>query len=98
MGNGGEPVGKPEKCGYLGGRRDLKAWNIREEWATDRGRRKGLCKTRFVAQREGGKRRKNIVFLPAPAATVVDTCGTCPRQSWGLGASRRHSYDESRGM
>ena len=32
--------------------RDLKAWNIREEWVTDRERWKGLCKTRYLAQGE----------------------------------------------
>ena len=30
-------------------RRDLKAWNIREEWATNRERWKGLCSTRYPA-------------------------------------------------
>ena len=37
-------------------RRDLKAWNIREEWATDREQWKGLCKTCYPAQGDGGKR------------------------------------------
>ena len=35
-------------------RRDLKAWNIREEWATDRERWKGLCKT-HTAHGDGAK-------------------------------------------
>ena len=37
-------------------RRELKAWNIREEWATDRERWKGLCKTRYPAQGDDGER------------------------------------------
>ena len=37
-------------------RRDLKAWKIKEEWATDRERWKSLCKTRYPAQRDGGER------------------------------------------
>ena len=37
-------------------RKDLKAWNIREEWATDRERWKGLCKTRYPEQGDGGER------------------------------------------
>ena len=37
-------------------RRDLKAWSIREEWATDRERWKGLCKTRHPAQGDGSER------------------------------------------
>ena len=37
-------------------RRRLEAWSIREEWATDREREKGLCKTRYPAQGDGGER------------------------------------------
>ena len=37
-------------------RRDLKAWNIKEEWATDRERWKGLFKTRYHEQGHGGER------------------------------------------
>ena len=37
-------------------RRDMKAWSIREEWATDRERWKVLCKTRYPAQGDGGER------------------------------------------
>ena len=37
-------------------RRDLNDRNIREEWATDRERWKGLCKTRYPAQGDGGER------------------------------------------
>ena len=36
----------------------MKAWNIREEWATDRERWKGLFKTRYSAQRDGGEGEK----------------------------------------
>ena len=37
-------------------RRDLKAWNIKEEWVTGRERWKGLCKTRYPEQGDGGER------------------------------------------
>ena len=37
-------------------RRDLKVWNIREEWATDSERWKGLCETRSHTQGDGGER------------------------------------------
>ena len=112
MGNGSEPVGRPEKLGDIGrearvvsiamvmrrrrlewfghmqrrneteniravtemkmegkhprgrrklrwkdtARRDLKAWNIKEEWATDRERWKGLCKNGYPAQGDVGER------------------------------------------
>ena len=36
--------------------RDLKAWKIKEEWATDREKWKGLCKTRYPEQGDGGER------------------------------------------
>ena len=40
------PRGRPTKLRWKETvRRDLKAWNIREEWATDRERWKSLCKT-----------------------------------------------------
>ena len=37
-------------------RRDLKARNIKEEWATDRKRWKGLCKTSYPEQGDRGER------------------------------------------
>ena len=37
-------------------RRGAKAWNTEEEWATDRDRWKGICKTRYPAQGNGGER------------------------------------------
>ena len=37
-------------------RRDLKAWSIREEWATDRERWNSMCKNRYPAQGDGGER------------------------------------------
>ena len=38
-------------------RRDMKAWSIREEWATDRERWKSLCNTRYYpAQGDGDER------------------------------------------
>ena len=48
-------------------RRDLKAWNIREEWATDRDRWKGHCKTRYPAQGDGGERGASH----SPSATLT---------------------------
>ena len=36
-------------------RKDLRALNIKEEWATDRERWKGLCKTRYPEQGDGGE-------------------------------------------
>ena len=37
-------------------RGDMKAWNIKDEWATDREKRKVLCKTRYPEQGDGGER------------------------------------------
>ena len=39
----------------------MKAWSIKEEWATDREKWKCLCKTRYGAQGDGGERRENII-------------------------------------
>ncbi len=39
-------------------RRDLKAWIIREEWATDRERWKGLCKTCYPHKETSTKGEK----------------------------------------
>ena len=33
-----------------------KAWKIREEWATDREKWKGICNTRYPAHGDGGER------------------------------------------
>ncbi len=49
---GKPPRGRPKLRWKDTVRRDLKAWNIREEWATDRERWEGLCKTRYPAQRK----------------------------------------------
>ena len=51
---GKRPRGRPTWNGTV--RRDLKAWNIKEEWTTDRERWKGLCKTRYPEQEDGGER------------------------------------------
>ena len=48
--------GRPKLRWYDSVRRDLKAWNIKGEWATDRERWKGLCKTRYAEQVDGGER------------------------------------------
>ena len=53
---GKRPRGRPKLRWKDTARRDLKAWNIREEWATDRERWKVLCKTHYPAQRDGGER------------------------------------------
>ena len=52
---GKRPRGRPKLRWKDTGWGDLKAWNIREEWATDRERGKGLCKTRYTAQGDGGE-------------------------------------------
>ena len=46
------PRGRPKLWWKDTVRRELKAWNIREEWATDRERWNGLC---YPAQRDGGE-------------------------------------------
>ena len=53
---GMRPRGRPKLRRKDTVRRDIKVWNIREEWATDRERWKGLCKTRYLAQGDGGER------------------------------------------
>ena len=37
-------------------KRDMKAWNIKEEWATDRDKWRSVCNTRYTAQGDGGER------------------------------------------
>ena len=37
-------------------KRDMKAWSIKEEWATDREKWRSLCKTSYPAQGDGGER------------------------------------------
>ena len=53
---GKRPRGRPKLTWKVTVRRDMKAWSIREEWATDRERWKSLCKTRYPAQGDGGER------------------------------------------
>ena len=50
---GKRPRGRPRLPWKDTVRRDLKAWNIREEWATDSERWKGLGKTRYPAKGDG---------------------------------------------
>ena len=50
------PRGRPKLRWKDTVRRDLKAWNIREDWVTDREIGKGLCKTRYPTQGDGGER------------------------------------------
>ena len=47
--DGKRPRGRPKLRWKDTVRRDLKAWNIREEWVTDRERWKCLCKTCYPA-------------------------------------------------
>ena len=53
---GKRPRGRPKLRWYDTVRRDLKAWKIKEEWATDREGWKRLCKTRYPEQGDGGER------------------------------------------
>ena len=53
---GKRPGGRPMLRWKDTVRRDLKAWKIKEEWATDRERWQGLCKTRYPAQGDSGER------------------------------------------
>ena len=65
-------------------RRDLKAWNIREEWATDRERWKRLCKTHTTPHREtaakgeiGGKFTIDVhgqLFWYGPSESNIIRC------------------------
>ena len=55
---GKRPRGRPTLRGKDTAGRDLKAWNIREEWATDRERGKCLYKTRYPAQGDGVESRE----------------------------------------
>ena len=52
------PRGRPKLRWNDTVRMDLKAWNIKEEWATDRERLKGLCKTRYPEQETAAKGEK----------------------------------------
>ena len=53
---GKRPRGRPKLRWNDTVRRDLKAWNINEEWAADRERWKCLCKIRYPEQGDGGER------------------------------------------
>ena len=53
---GKRPGGRPKLGWKYTVRRDLKAWNIREEWFSDMEPWKGLCKTRYPAQGDNGER------------------------------------------
>ena len=53
---GKRPRGRPKLRWYDTVRRDLKAWKIKEEWATDREGWRRLCKTRYPEQGDGGER------------------------------------------
>ncbi len=53
---GTRPKGRPKLRWNDTVRRDMKAWDIKEERATDRERWKGLGKTRYPEQGDGGER------------------------------------------
>ena len=53
---GKRPRGRPKLQWNDTVKRDLNAWNIREEWATARERWKGLGKARYPAQGDGDER------------------------------------------
>ena len=52
---GKRPRGRPKLWWHDTVRRDLKAWNIKEEWTTDRERWNGLCKTRYPNRETAAK-------------------------------------------
>ena len=56
------PRGRPKLRWNDTVRRDLKAWKIKEEWATDRERWKGLCTTRYPEQGDSSERWEIIRF------------------------------------
>ena len=53
---GKRPRGRPKLRWKDTVRRDMTAWSIKEEWATDRERWTSMCKTRYPAQGDGGER------------------------------------------
>ena len=55
---GKRPRGRPKLRWKDTIRRDLKAWKIKEEWATDREKWKGLCKTRYPKLETAAKGEK----------------------------------------
>ena len=57
---GKRPRGRQKSRWYDTIRRDLKAWKIKEEWATDRERWKGLCKTRHPEQGDCVERVRSV--------------------------------------
>ena len=63
-------------------RRDLKAWHIREEWATLTG--KGLCRTRYPAQGDSGERceRESIKNIMYTCMGVDGWVSVCNVISW----------------
>ena len=53
---GKRPRGRPQLRWKDTVKRDMKAWSIKEEWATDREKWRSLCKIRYPAQGDGGER------------------------------------------
>ena len=58
---GQRPKGRPQLRWKNTVKRDMKAWSIKEEWATDREKWRSLCKTRYPAQGDGGERKERKV-------------------------------------
>ena len=52
---GKRPRGRPQLRWKDTVKRDMKAWSIKEEWATDHEKWRSLCKTRYPAQGDGGE-------------------------------------------
>ena len=66
---GKRPRGRPKLGWNDTVRTDMKAWNIREEWATDRERWKGLH-AHYSAQGDGGEGEK---VMPTDTSLNFDT-------------------------
>ena len=63
---GKRPRGRPKLRWKDTVRRDMKAWGIRKEWATDRERWTSLCNTRYPHREtaaKGEKREKHTYWL-----------------------------------
>ena len=75
---GKRPRGRPKLRWKDTVGRDMKAWKIREEWATDRERWKVLCKTRYTAQRDSVEDEKFLQTTTARGTKLVTLpCISC---------------------
>ena len=71
---GQRPRGRPKLRWKDSVRRDLKSWNIKEEWATDSDREPwtNICKTRYTAQGDGGERLELVTLSPLSMERVLE--------------------------